>query len=144
VFSLIRRESLGSSIIFAMKLMTHNILTSAFLKGVTTGYPLLLTATAKEVTDCEYNETFVKRMLPKLDYAALRSAAASVGEAEGLPEQLNDDWQADEPFLKLMHRLLVGVEITEGELKCPESGRVFPIRNGIPNMLANEDEVDGK
>ncbi|TWW55699.1 Multifunctional methyltransferase subunit TRM112-like protein tRNA methyltransferase 112 -like protein [Takifugu flavidus] len=33
------------------------------------------------------------------------------------------------------------VEVMEGSLKCPESGREFPITRGIPNMLLNEDEV---
>ena len=30
------------------------------------------------------------------------------------------------------------VQVLEGELKCPESERVFPIRKGIPNMLLDE------
>lgn len=33
------------------------------------------------------------------------------------------------------------VDILNGELICPESGRKFPITNGIPNMLLNEDEI---
>jgi len=33
------------------------------------------------------------------------------------------------------------VEVEEGSLVCPESGKKFPIKNGIPNMLLNEDEV---
>lgn len=33
------------------------------------------------------------------------------------------------------------VEVIEGELECPESGRKFPITEGIPNMLLREDEV---
>lgn len=33
------------------------------------------------------------------------------------------------------------VEVVEGELECPESGRKFPISEGIPNMLLREDEV---
>jgi multifunctional methyltransferase subunit TRM112 len=38
--------------------------------------------------------------------------------------------------------VLVGqIEIITGELECPESGRKFPIQNGVPNMLVNEDEV---
>ena len=28
-----------------------------------------------------------------------------------------------------------------GELVCPETKRKFPVSDGIPNMLANEDEV---
>lgn len=33
------------------------------------------------------------------------------------------------------------IEIVDGNLVCPESGRKFPIKNGIANMLLNEDEV---
>lgn len=35
----------------------------------------------------------------------------------------------------------IQVEVEEGSLVCPESGKKFPIKNGIPNMLLNEDEV---
>ena len=33
------------------------------------------------------------------------------------------------------------VEVIEGDLECPESGRKFPIQEGIPNMLLREDEL---
>jgi multifunctional methyltransferase subunit TRM112 len=33
------------------------------------------------------------------------------------------------------------VEVINGELICPESGRKFVINKGIPNMLLNEDEL---
>jgi multifunctional methyltransferase subunit TRM112 len=33
------------------------------------------------------------------------------------------------------------VEVINGELVCPESGRKFSISKGIPNMLLNEDEL---
>ena len=35
----------------------------------------------------------------------------------------------------------IQIEVEEGSLVCPESGKKFPIKNGIPNMLLNEDEV---
>ena len=37
--------------------------------------------------------------------------------------------------------LRLQVEVQEGSLVCPETGRRFPISDGIPNMLLNEDEV---
>lgn len=37
--------------------------------------------------------------------------------------------------------LCIQVEVQEGSLVCPETGRRFPISDGIPNMLLNEDEV---
>ena len=40
-----------------------------------------------------------------------------------------------------MFALFSQVEVKEGELECPESGRKFNITNGIPNMLLHEDEV---
>ena len=33
------------------------------------------------------------------------------------------------------------IEIDEGSLECPETGRKFQIKQGIPNMLLNEDEI---
>ncbi|NXI48361.1 TR112 protein, partial [Galbula dea] len=32
------------------------------------------------------------------------------------------------------------VEVLEGVLQCPDSGRQFPISRGIPNMLLTEEE----
>lgn len=102
----------------------------------------MLVATKKEVKQIEFNEEFIKRMIPRLDYPVLRQAAESVGEAEGLPNEMAADWQTDDSFLRKMHHVLLAVDIIEGELKCPETGRVFSIKEGIPNMLANENEVD--
>lgn len=33
------------------------------------------------------------------------------------------------------------IHVTEGALVCPNCARRYPIKNGIPNMLLNEDEV---
>ena len=38
--------------------------------------------------------------------------------------------------------VVMNVEIMDGELECPETGRRFMIRDGIPNMLVNEDNDD--
>ena len=37
--------------------------------------------------------------------------------------------------------IFLQVEVIDGGLQCPESGRTFPIQEGIPNMLLREDEV---
>lgn len=36
---------------------------------------------------------------------------------------------------------LLQVEVMEGVLKCPDTGREFPINKGIPNMLLSEEET---
>ncbi|EYC13533.1 hypothetical protein Y032_0043g770 [Ancylostoma ceylanicum] len=40
-----------------------------------------------------------------------------------------------------LHRVMLCVEIVDGELECPDTGRKFPIKDGIPNLLVNENEV---
>lgn len=45
------------------------------------------------------------------------------------------------PVVQPCGSALLQVEVMEGCLKCPESGREFPISRGIPNMLLNEDEA---
>ncbi|XP_044220551.1 multifunctional methyltransferase subunit TRM112-like protein [Thunnus albacares] len=123
-----------------MKLLTHNMLTS-HVKGVTKGYPLLIKASEVKVNDLEFNPQFISRMIPKLEWGALVQAAEELGHRQDLPSELVPDYQTNEEFLKKVHRALLEVEVIEGCLQCPESGREFPISKGIPNMLLNEDEV---
>ena len=58
-----------------------------------------------------------------------------------LPSELSESMVNDEAFLKTVHHILLEVRLIEGTLVCPESGRKFPVKNSIPNMLLNEDEV---
>jgi multifunctional methyltransferase subunit TRM112 len=146
-----------------MKLLTHNILTSKMLKNVVTGYPLKLIANKIEETKSDFQPEFIEKMIQRINYDALYCAAESVGcffskslsfefvysfkvgHSDGLPNTAEFiDSQTDllkkEEFVKKLHQVLLEIEIVEGELVCPETGRTFPIRNGIPNMLVNEDE----
>ncbi|XP_076877892.1 multifunctional methyltransferase subunit TRM112-like protein [Brachyhypopomus gauderio] len=122
-----------------MKLLTHNMLTS-HVKGVTKGYPLLIKATEVKVNEVEFNPEFVSRMIPKLEWSALVQAADGLGYLQDLPSAPISNYESDEDFLKKVHRVLLEVEVIEGCLQCPESGRQFPISRGVPNMLLNEDD----
>lgn len=57
-----------------------------------------------------------------------------------LPDLVPEGYEEDEEFLQQAHKALVELDIIEGFLVCPETGREFPILNGIPNMLVNEGE----
>uniref|UniRef100_A0A7E4V2N8 Multifunctional methyltransferase subunit TRM112-like protein n=1 Tax=Panagrellus redivivus TaxID=6233 RepID=A0A7E4V2N8_PANRE len=127
-----------------MKLLTHNFLSSAFLKNVKIGYPLTLKVTSAEIVESEFDPDFTKRMLTKVEFPALVDAAKAVATVKPIeiPTEKPADWEQNETFLNQVYRLLNCVDVTAGELVCPETRRVFSIRDGIPNMLANEDEVD--
>lgn len=124
-----------------MKLLTHNLLSSP-VKGVANGFPLTIEATKVVTEETEFNPDFVANLITdcKLEWAALRAAATSISAGD-LPEELPDNATQNEDLLRLMHHVLLEVVVMEGALVCPESGRRFPINDGIPNMLLNEDEV---
>ncbi|NXS38708.1 TR112 protein, partial [Pomatostomus ruficeps] len=50
------------------------------------------------------------------------------------------NYEGDEEFLRRVHHVLLEVEVLEGSLQCPDSGRRFPISRGVPNMLLSEEE----
>ncbi|XP_068227472.1 multifunctional methyltransferase subunit TRM112-like protein [Palaemon carinicauda] len=124
-----------------MKLITHNMLTSKALKNVKEGFPLRIQADEVRNVDIDFDREFISRMIPKLDWNALKFAAQCVGHQEDLPETLPEGYESDDDLLKKLHHILLEVEVINGCLECPETHRKFPISNGIPNMLLNEDEV---
>lgn len=71
----------------------------------------------------------------------MRKYNFQLGQATEIPKQVPADFADNEMFLKQAHHALLELEVIEGELICPETGRKFPIKNGIPNMLLREDEV---
>ena len=58
-----------------------------------------------------------------------------------LPETFDPAMLDDENILTQLHLLLLKRQVVEGSLVCPNCSRVYEIKNGIPNMLLNEDEV---
>ncbi|KAF5394283.1 tRNA methyltransferase [Paragonimus heterotremus] len=125
-----------------MKLFLHNILTSRVLKSVKVGYPLALKVKNLQVNSIEFDPTYVSRLIPKVEWEVVKKVADQIGEDHipCLPNEVPADYAENESFLKLAHRALLEVDILEGSLICPETGREFPISDGIPNMLVNEGE----
>uniref|UniRef100_A0A182NIT1 Multifunctional methyltransferase subunit TRM112-like protein n=1 Tax=Anopheles dirus TaxID=7168 RepID=A0A182NIT1_9DIPT len=122
-----------------MKLLTYNFLTSKCIRGVKVGHPLKLNIVEKKVINADFNSEFITRMLPRLDWGAICTAATNVGS--DIPSSMPADIQNDAETLQKLHHILLEVDVVEGTLECPETGRIFPINNGVPNMLLNEDEV---
>lgn len=103
-------------------------------------FPLTIKATNKQEEEQEENFDFIKHMLSKLDYGALKSAANDL-EIAGLPDTLPDNVFENENALRSLHKLLLEVTVVDGELICPNCERVYPIKNKIANMVLREDEV---
>ena len=55
-------------------------------------------------------------------------------ETDSIPYDSEEWWTT-------FHTLLFNKKIVQGEMVCRSCGHVFPILNGIPNMLVREDEA---
>lgn len=93
--------------------------------------------------EAEFNAAFLTKLLPRLDWPTVCAGAEMIGRKDELPTELTEQHSSgtDIEFLKKLHHILLEIDIVEGNLECPETGRQFPISDGIPNMLLNEDEV---
>jgi len=98
-------------------------------------------ATDINVTEEDFNPEFIARMIPRLDWPAVCEAAESIGHLGDLPSELVSEYESNEDFLRKAHHILLEIDVKEGDLICPESGRKFPIANGIPNMLIKPEET---
>jgi multifunctional methyltransferase subunit TRM112 len=58
-----------------------------------------------------------------------------------LPDEYSEALLEDEKFMVDLHLLLCKRQVVEGAMKCPHCGRIYEIKNGIPNMLLDETEV---
>ena len=96
----------------------------------------------KKVEPQAFNQEFIQRMLPRLEWQTIRLAADTLGFGEDLPNESHPEALSNDPeLLQKLHHILLEIDILNGSLTCPETGRVFPISNGIPNFLLNEDEI---
>lgn len=127
-----------------MRLLTHNLL-QCHVKGCTTNsYPLALKNIKFQKVEIEAEKAtaLFARMLPKLDYGAVKSALDQCGiERSALPEEVPENAVDNEEFLVKLGELLMGTEIEGGEMVCNGCQHIYPITDGIPNMLLNENEI---
>jgi multifunctional methyltransferase subunit TRM112 len=112
------------------------------------GYPLKIEATEIVTEETPVDATFCVKMLSKLNYDALLGAVRELKEGGAdlpdLPLDASDiieTKEEEETIMAQFHRVLFDIHVMEGHLVCPDTGRRFPIKGGIPNMILHEDEI---
>lgn len=126
-----------------MRLLVHNFL-QCHVKNCPKSYPLSLEVTewSNDAPVSEYNRAAAIRFLPKIEWPCLLDAARQLGipEAAGLPAEKPDEHASDQVLTDMM-MVLVGRQVKNGKMTCPGCGHIYPIKDAIPNMLLNEDEI---
>lgn len=109
------------------------------------GYPLQIEAEEVVVEDSPFDQELVTGILPKLNYEAVIGALHQVvDKVDPKPSDIPDklpQGEIDTATLEALYHVLFNIHVTEGHLICPDTGRKFPIKQGIPNMILHEDEI---
>lgn len=112
------------------------------------GWPLQITAIevrvddASEIgSDSEREISFVRGILGMLDWPTLVKGSSQLGLTT-LPPTLSDDMAKDPEFLRALYHVLMNVHLVKGMLTCPDTGREFPVTNGIVDFTMEEDECE--
>mmetsp|Transcript_19569 Transcript_19569/g.41903 ORF Transcript_19569/g.41903 Transcript_19569/m.41903 type:complete len:134 (-) Transcript_19569:368-769(-) len=133
-----------------MRLLTHNFLKSN-VRGTEEGYPLNIEVTTLRIEESPVDREFLLNLLPKVNYPALRSAVRQLAPhcdppLPEIPDELDasdaeGNENLDDAVVANLHRALFDVYLVEGWLVCPDTGRKFPVKDCIPNMILHEDEI---
>ena len=127
-----------------MRLLVHNLL-QCHARSCPLGqnFPLRLQVTqwSDSPIDDEYDRARLVRLLPRLDWPTVVAVAREHCKVE-LPETLSESLDdTEDVVLEQAHSVLMQRDVVAGEMVCPGCGHIYPIVDGIPNMLLNEDEI---
>ncbi|OIR58676.1 MAG: protein and tRNA methyltransferase regulatory subunit Trm112 [Amphiamblys sp. WSBS2006] len=122
-----------------MNLLVHNLVQcrrKSCLEN-NTAFPLLLQPEKLETRSVEYSEDFITNILPKIEWEGLARTLDSLKVEHTVPSSIPTETNTQ--FFHEMHSHLLEKEVVEGRMVCSGCQQVYPIREGIPNMLLAED-----
>ena len=150
-------------------MLQHNtLILITTIKRTENGYPLNIEVTTIKIEQSSVDKEFLLNLLPKINYNALKLAVQQISSSHcsnttttndsslqndqtapplpELPEELDVSSQStldnlDDTVLSNLYKVLFDVYVIEGQLVCPDTGRKFPVKDGIPNMILHEDEI---
>ncbi|BGP33002.1 hypothetical protein JCM10296v2_004791 [Rhodotorula toruloides] len=128
-----------------VRLITQNLLSCPSRAcAYPINFPLSFRNVTKlEMVEADFNEEFLRGVLSRLEWQALRKSAAELGNTD-LPEQSPDLTRPETiplDLLKTLHHVLLEIVVADGEMVCPQCEHVYRIKDSIPNMLLAEHEI---
>ncbi|KAK3677617.1 hypothetical protein LTR78_002467 [Recurvomyces mirabilis] len=124
-----------------MKLLTLNFLTCArkTCKSNAAAFPLHPKEAELEQVETDMNPLFIKNILPRLDWEAMKTLTTELG-LPNLPaetpsdEELATDGEPSQTA-KDLHTLLMETSIQSGKLVCGNCEHEYAVKEGIANFL---------
>ena len=126
-----------------MKAITHNILMCNTKKcsGSDKNYPLIIKPSNIKEDKIEFDSELTKYWFDRQDKRALNEFCKDLGLVKYNLTNIDDKLKDTEEFLIYIHHILNEISIEEGCLICPNCGREYVIKEGIINMVLQDEEM---
>ena len=126
-----------------MKAITHNILICNIKKCEESkkNFPFIIIANKVESKPSKFDIELTKKLYESLDKMALNEFCKDLNMVKYDFTKIDDNIKKENEFWGYVHKVIDETLIIEGNLKCPNCQREFPIINGIPDMVLRDDEM---
>ena len=126
-----------------MKSITHNILMCNIKKCEESkkNFPFIIIANKIENKVSKFDINLTKKIYDSLDKEALNEFCKDLNIVKYDFTKVDDNIKNQNEFLECVHKVIDETLVVEGNLKCPNCQREFPIINGIVDMVLRDDEM---
>ena len=126
-----------------MKAITHNILMCNIKKCEESkkNFPFIILANKIENKVSKFDINLTKKIYDSLDKEALNEFCKDLNIVKYDFTKVDDNIKNQNEFWEYVHKVIDETLVVEGNLKCPNCQREFPIINGIVDMVLRDDEM---
>ena len=126
-----------------MKAITHNILMCNIKKCEESkkNFPFIIIANKVENKSSKFDINLTKKIYESLDKEALNEFCKDLNIVKYDFTKVDDNIKNQNEFWEYVHKVIDETLVVEGNLKCPNCQREFPIINGIVDMVLRDDEM---
>ena len=126
-----------------MKAITHNILMCNIKKCEESkkNFPFIIIANKIENKVSKFDINLTKKIYDSLDREALNVFCKDLNIVKYDFTKVDDNIKNQNEFWEYVHKVIDETLVVEGNLKCPNCQREFPIINGIVDMVLRDDEM---
>ena len=126
-----------------MKAITHNILMCNIKKCEESkkNFPFIIIANKVENKASKFDINLTKKIYESLDKEALNEFCKDLNIVKYDFTKVDDNIKNQNEFWEYVHKVIDETLVVEGNLKCPNCQREFPIINGIVDMVLRDDEM---
>ena len=126
-----------------MNAITHNILMCNIKKCEESkkNFPFIIIANKIENKVSKFDINLTKKIYDSLDKEALNEFCKDLNIVKYDFTKVDDNIKNQNEFWEYVHKVIDETLVVEGNLKCPNCQREFPIINGIVDMVLRDDEM---